>query len=283
MLKRTKFTKLKSFAKVNLSLNVTGSLKDNYHQIESLVTFINLHDEIHVRYSNRTKHLITFSGKFSKGIKKNNNTIKKLLELLDSKKYLHNKKLEIKLIKNIPHSSGLGGGSMNAAYLMKFLLKKKMKNNFNSIAKKIGFDVQLGGERKNLILFKNTKVFRTNKKISLHVVICKPNFGCSTKFIYSKLKKYTKSEYDSKTQKYFNIRRLVKCKNDLENVAFKKYPKLGSLKIFFDGVPNILFSRMTGSGSAIVGYFKSHKDAKNANKLIKKQYKSYWSTISKTI
>ena len=283
MLKRTKFTRIKSFAKVNLSLNVIGRLKNNYHQIESLVTFVNLHDEILVRYSNRMRHTITFGGKFSKGIKKNNNTVKNLLELLDSKNYLNNKKLEIKLIKNIPHSAGLGGGSMNAASLMKFLLKKKLKNNFNNIANKIGSDVQLGGQRKNLILLKNTQVLKTNKKILLYVVICKPNFGCSTKFIYSKLKKFTKSEYNLRTQHYFNLRKLVNYKNDLETIAFKYYPKLRRLKIFFDSLPDLEFSRMTGSGSAIVGYFKSQKDAKNANKIIKKRYKSYWSTISKTI
>ena len=158
-----------------------------------------------------------------------------------------------------------------------------MKNNFNNIANKIGSDVQLGNDKKNLILLKNAKVLKTNKKILLYVVICKPNFGCSTKFIYSKLKKFTKSEYNLRTQHYFDLRKLVNYKNDLETIAFKYYPKLRKLKIFFDSLPDLEFSRMTGSGSAIVGYFKSHKDAKKANKLIKKRYKSYWSVISKTI
>tara|TARA_A100000164_G_C21887297_1_gene763454 strand:+ start:811 stop:1659 length:849 start_codon:yes stop_codon:yes gene_type:complete len=282
MLNKKKFRKIKSFAKINLSLNVIGRLKNKYHKIESIVTFVNLHDEILIRYSNKMNHMITFDGNFSKGIQKNN-TIKKLLRILDSKNYLNNKKFEIKVIKNIPHSSGLGGGSMNAAFLMQFLLKKNMKKDFNLIAKKIGSDVQLGGEKKNLILYKNGKVFKTNKKILLHVVICKPNFGCSTKFIYSRLRKFSKSEYNLRNYDYLNIRKLPNYKNDLESVAFQSYKKLRNLKIFFDSLPNLLFSRMTGSGSAIVGYFKSSKDAKKANMLIKKQYKTYWSVISKTI
>ncbi len=151
------------------------------------------------------------------------------------------------------------------------------------MASKIGSDVRLGREKKNMILFKNGEIFKTSKKILLHVLVCKPNFGCSTKLIYSGIKKFTRSEYNLKTQNYFGIDKLADYKNDLENVAFNKYSKLSNLKFFFDNLPNLLFSRMTGSGSAIVGYFKYQKDAKNANKLIKKQYKSYWSIISKTI
>tara|TARA_S200000501_G_scaffold370915_1_gene412985 strand:+ start:3270 stop:4130 length:861 start_codon:yes stop_codon:yes gene_type:complete len=282
----SKFIKINSFAKVNLSLNVVSRLKNNYHRIESLITFINLKDEIYLRNSQKKNHKITFYGKFSNGIEKNN-TIKKLLEILDKNNYLNKKKFEIRIKKNIPHSSGLGGGSMNAAFLMKFLLKKywkkNLKKNFNKIAKKIGSDVLLGDGRGNKILLKNGKVLKSNSKILLNVVVCKPNFGCTTKSIYSGLKHFTKPQYFSNNENYFNIKKLVNYKNDLENVAFKKYSKLRVLKKYMDSLPNLLFSRMTGSGSIIIGYFNSSKSAKKANKLLKKQYKSYWSIVSKTI
>ena len=50
-----------------------------------------------------------------------------------------------------------------------------------------------------------------------------------------------------------------------------------------EDLPNILFARMTGSGSCIVGYFMSINSAKNAEKLFKKKYKNYWCITSKTI
>ena len=65
-----KYYKIKSFAKVNLSLNVLGKLKSNFHRIESLITFIDLYDEIYIKKSNNKSHNIKFFGKFSKGIKK---------------------------------------------------------------------------------------------------------------------------------------------------------------------------------------------------------------------
>ena len=108
------FKKLKSWAKINLSLNVINKLPNNYHKIESLITFVQLSDEIKIKTIDKVNHKISFSGKFSKGISKNN-TIIKLLNLLEKKELIKDKKFEIKVTKNIPQKSGMGGGSMNAA------------------------------------------------------------------------------------------------------------------------------------------------------------------------
>ena len=48
-------------------------------------------------------------------------------------------------------------------------------------------------------------------------------------------------------------------------------------------VPNILFARMTGSGSTIIGYFLRKKDAIYGTKYLKKKYNKCWCIISKTI
>ena len=78
------FEKLNSWAKVNLSLNVIKRLSNKYHNIESLITFIKIYDEIKIKILNEGEHKIYFTGKFSKGISKNN-TILKLLNLLEKK------------------------------------------------------------------------------------------------------------------------------------------------------------------------------------------------------
>ena len=66
-------------------------------------------------------------------------------------------------------------------------------------------------------------------------------------------------------------------------LAFNKYPVLKKIKIFLEKVDKVLFVRMTGSGSAIVAYFKSKKTSKIAEKFFKRKYKNYWCIISKTI
>ncbi len=277
---------IKSYAKINLSLGINGKLKSGYHKIESLISFLNLYDEIKIKKIKEENHKIQFIGKFSKGIKKNN-TVSNLIKILDKKKILNNQKYFIKIKKNIPQESGLGGGSMNASTLIKFFTSKKILNfskiKIIKLANKIGSDVKLGLDSKNKILYSNGKIKTLSVKKRLFVIIIKPNFGCSTKEVYRDVKKYSSIKIKNDRLDYFSFSNILRLQNDLENVVFKKYPKLAKIKLFMELMPNILFARMTGSGSSMLGYFLTKNSAINAAKLFKKKYKNYWCIISKTI
>jgi len=80
----------KSNAKINLALNVIGRRK-SMHKIESIVSFIELHDLISIQNIKSNNHKISFYGKFSNNIKREN-TVQKLLDLLDKSNLLKNKK-----------------------------------------------------------------------------------------------------------------------------------------------------------------------------------------------
>ena len=144
---------LKSFAKINLALNITGK-SNKLHKIESIVKFIQLHDRISIKKIARNKHDISFIGNFSKNISRNN-TVKNLFNILDKQKLLDNKKFKIKIEKNIPQEAGLGGGSMNAASILNFLIKKKIvkinQKKILSISNLIGSDVILGISPKSIV------------------------------------------------------------------------------------------------------------------------------------
>ena len=275
--------KIKSFSKINVHLNVIKKLKSNFHRIETLVMFSDLYDLLYVKKINAKKHKITFYGKFSKNIS-STNTISKLLDLLDKKKLLKYK-YKIKIKKNIPTQSGMGGGSINAATLLNYFNKiEKLylnKNKLLKICSQIGSDVCLGLNTKNKIITKNGKMREFNKKIKLYLIIVKPDYGCKTGQIYQKVRNY--SDFQLSNNKISNVKKLIKLNNDLETIVFKKYPSLGKLKNDLTSLKNILFARMTGSGSALVAYFLTKKDALNGTKLIKKKYKKHWCISSKTI
>ena len=279
------FQKIKSFAKINLALNVLGKLS-NIHKIESLVAFIDLNDLIYIKKINLDKHQIKFYGKFSYGIKKKN-TISNLLKILDDRQILKDQKFEIRIKKNIPPKAGLGGGSMNAATILKYFIDKKIikitKKQLLAITNFIGSDVILGINTSNTILSSNNVIKRYKNYKKLFTLVVKPNFGCSTKDIYSGVKKFTKSKFNQPQKKMFDTNFLQKLNNDLENIAFKKYPKLKLIKIFIANQCKPIFVRMTGSGSAIVAYYLSKKACEKARKIFTKKFKNYWCISSKTI
>ena len=277
------YSKIKSHAKINLALNVVGKSK-YLHKIESIVSFLDLHDEIKIRKINSKNHKIIFVGKFCRGIK-SNNTISKLLENIDKKKLLKNK-FQIIVKKNVPSKAGLGGGSMNAASIINFFVKKKLiklkKKSIIELSHSIGSDVVLGLYSKNLILKPNNEIKVLSSKKKFYTLIVKPSFGCSTKKIYSKVKEFKKPIFYS-TSNIFSLKLLKNMKNDLEKITLNEYPSLKILKNFLENLSNIDFVRMTGSGSAIIGYFSSVRKCKDAQKKVKKQFRNYWCKTSKTI
>ena len=176
---------------------------------------------------------------------------------------------------------------MNAASILKFLIKKKIikikKKEIIEISKSIGSDVILGLNQKNAILSSKNEIKYFNRIKKFYALIVKPNFGCSTKEIYSGVKKFHRLRYNRPNKKMFNLNYLKKLSNDLEDVAFLKYPKLKIIKSYLENSLDPVFVRMTGSGSALVAYFPSKKRCELAKKKFNEKYKNYWCIASKTI
>ena len=174
------YTFIKKYLETLTRLNIIGK-KNSLHKIESIITFVNLHDEILIKKINLKKHVISFSGKFSKNIGKNN-TIFELLRILEEKKILNNQKFKIKVKKRIPNKAGLGGGSMNAASVLKFLIKKKIinvtKKGITEISRLVGSDVILGLNQKSASLNSKNQIQYFKNITKFHTLIVKPNFGC---------------------------------------------------------------------------------------------------------
>ncbi len=281
-----RFEKIKSHAKVNLSLNVLGKRKSKIHNLETLVAFVELHDQILIKRTNNKNHIVKFSGHFSNKVPKVN-TVSNLLNILDKKKKLKNHKYSILIKKNIPQKAGLGGGSMNAASLINYFEKKNkinltLKERYD-LCSKIGSDVILGVDQKNLIISYKKKTTKIKKNLKMFTLMVKPNFGCSTKSIFNQVKYYSKPQLSKIRSKNIDFNLMSKLKNDLESISTKKYPRLRKLRDYFLNIDKNSYVRMTGSGSTIVGYYKSKKAALNAKKLLRKNYKNYWCNLSKTI
>ena len=273
---------IKSYAKINLSLNIVSKKKiNNLHQIESLVVLIDLADEIKISEIRSKKHKVIFRGKYSKGIPKFN-TITHLLALLEKEKIVK-KKYQILVKKNIPQKSGMGGGSMNAASILSFFLKKKIltKKLSEKFAKKIGSDVILGLNKFPKVYLPSGKIRILKTRIKYYLLLVKPNFGCSTRKVFSANKVFSKSKLGK--LKNVNKTMIINSENDLENSAFRLYPNLFKLKNKLLSWKKAEFVRMTGSGSTLVMYFNKEVSAKNALKMSKRKLNNCWCILSKVI
>ena len=277
---------LKSFSKINLSLNINKKLKKNrLHDIESYFCLINLFDQIKIKKIKGKKDIVKFKGKFSKYIKKTNNSITDTLEILRERNLISNY-YSVLVDKKIPVFSGMGGGTSNAACLIKHLIKNRINKNLSSILnKKIGSDLKLFFYEQGFL--KNLKTINNfQRKFRLYFLLVYPNIKCSTGYVYSKVKKYSiKSRYSFSKIKDKNkfIRFLIKKDNDLQSIVENRYPIIKRLISEIGQKKGCHFSRMTGSGSVCYGVFKSEKTAKAALKRIKLKYPQYWSSVAKTI
>ena len=125
---------LRSFSKINLSLSINKRLKNGLHDIQSYFCLINLFDQIKIKSIKSNKDVIKFKGKFAKHVKKNNNSIVKTLTILRKKKLISNY-YSVEINKKIPVFAGLGGGTGNAACLIKKFIGKKINRylSYNEI------------------------------------------------------------------------------------------------------------------------------------------------------
>ena len=277
-----------AFAKLNLSFKVLKKLPNNFHQIESYITFLpNIYDHLIIKKSLQNK--IVINGKFANQLIANggDTLIKKSIKLLSN---LLNLKvcLEVNLKKNIPLNSGLGGGSADAAAIIRAIIKLyKIKNNkliINNLSK-IGSDVPA------CFLSKNVKVSGTgeilqpikllNKK--LWALLIKPKSNYSTKNIFESFN----NSYAKTTKFELTLNNLIndmnKYNNSLEKTVCRIEKNVKNVLSYLYNFNSLTLPRITGSGSTVFVLFKTKEDLKIYKKKLSFSKKDYWIQYSHLI
>ena len=245
--------RLKSFAKINLGLEVTGKRPDGYHQLRTVFQTIGLYDEIHVQV--RSQEGLVLKGSDSSIQWDESNTMAKAYRaIVDEVPLPEGTGLEVVVDKHIPAGSGLGGGSGNAAVLMVF-----MNEHFHleippqrlvKIAAGVGADVPfflLGG---TVMAEGIGEVMTPLDDLPASLVgVVVPDVAVSTSQIFSRYT-LTSTRFDSKILKFFGSRQFDLLENDLEDVTFKLFPEIKHIKDMMRnaGCSCVL---MSGSGGAV--------------------------------
>ena len=127
----------KGYAKINLALHVTGIQADGYHALDSIVVFTDVFDRLFFKRS--LKNVVTLTGEFSGSINVQENSILQALKLFGNGL---TDRFSINLEKNLPIGAGLGGGSADAAAVIRFITNnsKHLMPSFEVLSK-IGADI----------------------------------------------------------------------------------------------------------------------------------------------
>lgn len=263
-----------SYAKVNLCLRITGRLPSGYHTLSSLFQEIDLHDSI------------TFTRSSCYELQCTPPTIPTDSQNLCSIAYYKLKALtpgspdwRIHLLKNIPVGAGLGGGSSNAATVLKFLNHhwnlRLTHTELVAIARQIGADVAFylyGGTQMAEGIGDILTPLRLPERFVL-LLICPP-ISISTPWAYQQFD-LTKRKYGDKFRHLFESGKIhwELFENQFESVVFPTYPEIGMLKARLLQAGSI-YAGLSGSGSTVFGIFRDRGAAESARHLFR-HYTSY--------
>ena len=247
-------------AKINLGLNIVEKRPDGYHNLETIFYPINLQDALEVtQLDGEGEYALTLSGTPIEG-DPDQNLVVKTYRLL-KKDFPDMPAIDIHMYKHIPTGAGLGGGSADAAFMIK-LLNEKFKLGL-SIEKMEEYAATLGADCAFFI--QNKPVFASGIgnifepiQLSLkgyYLVLVKPDISVSTKDAFSLIQPMKPSQ---------SLREIVRMpvetwratmKNDFENSVFQKYPEIAAIKdkLYDMGA---IYASMSGSGSSVYGIFR---------------------------
>lgn len=258
----------KAPAKLNLSLDILNKRQDGYHNVEMVMTTIDLYDRIELTSLEQDQVKVTL---WSRYVPNDERNLAYQAAKAFKEKYKVKKGVHIKIDKNIPVSAGLGGGSADAAAVLRGL-KKLWKIDISTaelatLGATISSDVPF-------CVYGHTAIAKGRGEIieklpsppTCWVILAKPDIGVSTRTIFEQIKmeqlkhpntnEVIQALYDQDFPKLCNH-----LGNALENVTMNMYPEVRWLKqkMMQNGIQGVL---MSGSGPTIYGLVEQERKAK---------------------
>ncbi len=264
-------------AKINLSLHVTGQRADGYHLIDSLVVFADVGDRLWFEPSDVMS--LAVSGAFSQDVPTDaRNLVWKAAEAAGWTGH-------IRLEKNLPNGAGIGGGSADAAAVLRHFLGDKAQDVLGidailSLGADVPVCVSAVPKRMSGVGDILTRCWPIPE---LDLVLINPGVSVATPAVFSALidkvndpmpEMHTGASLDD------FIVWLKRQRNDLQPIATDLFPKIASV---LDELDDALLCRMSGSGSTCFGIYPSAKVAQAAADRIGAAHTAWWVKSARTI
>ena len=260
-------------AKINLTLHVGAKINDithaqyGYHSLNSLVVFSDIFDKVSIEPSKDNK--ISISGPFGHMLNEDNSN-----SAIQALRVTGNSPKHVKLVKNLPIAAGIGGGSANAAAVLRILNIENVE-----VAMSLGADVpvclfsktaQMSGIGENLSLIPGLG--------QLNAVLVNPRVSVSTAKVFKAFDEmFVKTDLSLPVmEKGTLLSRAINGRNDLEVPALSLEPIIGDVLSLINDQPGCCLARMSGSGPTCYGIFKDKEASLTAANSIRSKAPDWW-------
>jgi 4-diphosphocytidyl-2-C-methyl-D-erythritol kinase len=274
---------LQAFAKINLGLRILGKRPDGYHEIRTLYQTVDMHDDLEVELSPGPDgvHVECRDHAIPSG---RGNLVYQACQLWKHARRVKGR-IEVRLMKQIPPRSGLGGASSDAAATVVGL--EHLSGNRLDLETRLRCGARLGSDVPFFFLGgrvlgcgRGEEVYPLGDLPGRHCLVVFPGFGISTVEAYREAGlRLTKHGVARRIQTFGVWSRVPletwgPAENDFEQVVFAKWPELGKLKrqLIRAGAEIAL---LTGSGSAVYAIFDSAPKLLRASKSIPASWRAF--------
>jgi 4-diphosphocytidyl-2-C-methyl-D-erythritol kinase len=270
-------------AKINLALHVCGRRSDGYHLLDSLVVFTDVGDRISVSKSEELSLEVT--GPFGDAlVSETNNLVMRAAHLLRTFANIKDG-ARIRLEKNLPVASGIGGGSSDAAATLRacaelWAIDPTQISN-TELAAKLGADVPVCVLRKPAFMSGIGEVLSPAPPLpTFWLVLVNSGQPLVTKTVFAALSNFspalTRGAFDNLAGATDLAGALKSHQNDLTGPARALAPSITSALSALENAPECLLARLSGSGPTCFGVFTDEHAARNAAALISSREPGWW-------
>jgi 4-diphosphocytidyl-2-C-methyl-D-erythritol kinase len=262
-------------AKINLFLHVGARRADDFHPLQSLAVFTDMGDTLAI--SPASELSLTIDGPFAKGLDGEGDNL-----VLRAARALGTGGAALKLTKNLPVASGIGGGSADAASALRGLKQLWSKDvALHGIAANLGSDIPVCVDSVPSFMEGRGEILRPLASLPrIAMLLVNPGVAVPTRDVFAGLATRSGVEMTLPSGRFRDtadlLRFLETTRNDLELPARIIQPVIGEVLVAMAALPGALFTRMSGSGATCFGIFADSDCCRRGAEILKKTCPGWW-------
>ena len=265
-------------AKINLFLHVGDKRADGFHPLQSLAVFTALGDVLAIEQASALS--LTLDGPFAGRLDGEGDNL-----VLRAARALGDKGAGLRLSKNLPVASGIGGGSADAAAALRGLNRlwalQKDEAALQAIAAGLGSDIPVCLLSQPCFMEGRGEILRAAQSMPrVPMLLVNPGVMVATKDVFGALAARSGVTMTVPRGAFRDtadlLRFLDTTRNDLEAPARQIQPAIGEVLGAIAGLPGALLARMSGSGATCFGIFADDDCCRRAADVLKKAMPGWW-------